>query len=242
MATRSEHFRTSLERWLASNGLDQDSHFYTAEEWRERREDLLNDAQLILVTEGGLHFLLNYNFAHPKVEEFRDLCESFGYWFDLGHTWSVGFYGLNKADATPTSGSYSEKLKDLRWKKKAALVKQRAQNKCEDCGSTKQPLHAHHCWYSYGLEPWQYPLDAFRCLCETCHSTRHDTEPHFRAIMARHTQTELVALRKAIEQLFHWYDRGAVLQFLKAVGPDDRRLKDALSNLARFKTEPGSTT
>jgi Zn finger protein HypA/HybF involved in hydrogenase expression len=234
-------FRTSLEMWLARNGLDQDSHFYTAEEWHGRGEDLLRDAQFILVTEGGLHFLLNYNFAHPKVEEFRDLCESFGYWFELGHTWSVGFYRLEKADVTPTSGSYCQKLRDGRWKKKAALVKQRAQKKCEDCGSTRQPLHAHHCWYSYGLEPWQYPLDAFRCLCSTCHSARPRIEHHLRAIMARYTQAELVTLREAVDQLFHWYERDAALEFLKAVGPNDRKLREALSNLAKFKTEPGST-
>jgi len=60
--------------------------------------------------------------------------------------------------------------------------------------------------------------------------------------MARCTQTELIALREAVEQLVYWYDRAVVLEFLSAVGPHDRRFSDALSKLARFKTEPGSTT
>src|SRR6266581_226031 len=109
MTQHLTRFTISLERWLATNELDQDSHFNTAEEWRGRGEDLLRGAELILTTEGGLHFLLNYNFDHPKIEEFGDLCESFGYWFELGHSWSVGFYRLDQADVTPTTGSYTDK-------------------------------------------------------------------------------------------------------------------------------------
>ena len=97
MTEHLTRFRISLERWFATNKLDQDSHFNTAEEWRGRGEDLLRGAELILTTEGGLHFLLNYNFDQPKVEEFDDLCESFGYWFEVGHSWSVGFYRLGQA-------------------------------------------------------------------------------------------------------------------------------------------------
>lgn len=233
-------FKANLQEWLARNELDHDSRFYAPEEWRGRGEDLLLDADLVLVTEGGLHFLLNYNFGHPKVEELGDLCASFGYWFDLGHTWSVGFYREDEADITPTTGSYSEKLRDIRWKKKAALVKQRAGHECEDCGSTEGSLEAHHCWYYYGLEPWQYPLDAFRCLCATCHAGRPKEEHHLRAIMARFTQSELSSLRQAIERLFHWYDRDVAVEFLKSVGPDDSALREAMAKLAGFKTEPGS--
>lgn len=235
-------FRKSLELWLQRNGLDQDSRFYTAEEWRGRGEELLCDAQLILVTAEGLNFLLNYNFSHPKVEEFRDLCKSFGYWFDLGHTWSIGFYPMEQTDIQRINGSYSQKLKDARWKEKSTIVKQRARNKCEDCGSATLPLHAHHCWYSYGLEPWEYPLDAFRCLCSNCHSTRHNIEHHLRAAMARYTQSELTILRGAIDNLFYWFDRDAALSFLKAVGHNPDNLADASANLAKFKTEPGSNT
>jgi hypothetical protein len=60
-------------------------------------------------------------------------------------------------------------------------------------------------------------------------------------MMARYTQTEIAIWNKAIEQLFHWYDREAVLEFLKAVGPDEGGFADAVSKLARHKTEPGSS-
>ena len=103
MADSLEPFRTTLREWLERNALDHDSEFYTADEWRVRGETLLLDAQLVLVTEGGLNFRLNYNFDHPKIEELDDLCGSFGYWFELGHSWSVGFYRDDEADATPTN-------------------------------------------------------------------------------------------------------------------------------------------
>ena len=105
-----------------------------------------------------------------------------------------------------------------------------------------QPLHAHHCWYTYGLDPWQYPLDAFRCLCRTCHSARPNVEHRLRALMAGYRRTELESLRLAMERLFYWYDRDVALQFLSTIGPDGHALKEAVAKLARFKTEPGGNT
>ncbi len=235
-------FRPQRHQWQDTSRFiahDGDSSFFTADEWRKKEDKLLNDAEFVLVTEGGLNFLLNHNFGHPKIEELNDFCASFGYWFDMGHSWSVGFYRLENYDGRQTKGEYVDKLRDIRWKRKAALVKQRAQNKCEDCGEKSGSLQAHHCWYTKGLEPWQYPLDAFRALCKNCHFTRGEIEFQFRAMMSRHPQTELLAMHKAIELLFYWYDRDALIRFLHAAGPDNDKFREAFDNLSNSKSEPG---
>jgi hypothetical protein len=72
--------------------LDGDTAFYTGEEWHRRGEDALTGSELILVTEGDLAILLNYDYDHPTVRELNELCAACGYWLELGHTWSVGFY------------------------------------------------------------------------------------------------------------------------------------------------------
>jgi len=84
--------QAALQAWLVNNELDLDTTFYTGEQWRRRGEDVLTGAELILVTEGNLSIILNYYYDDPMVGELDELCASFGYWFELGHTWSVGFY------------------------------------------------------------------------------------------------------------------------------------------------------
>ena len=230
-----------LKDWLSRNSLDADMNFYTNEDWVSRKEDYLNDAEFVIVTEGGLCHLLNYAFDHPKVDELQDLCESFGYWFDLGHTWSIGFY---KSDVTHTSlngSSYKEKLRDSRWTNKAKIIKARTNGKCEDCGILNSALEAHHCWYRYGFEPWQYPLDAFRALCKGCHQNRAKIEHEARALFSSFTQTEIKKIHTALENLFYWYDRQSVHNLLENLGPDGDKMKSALTLLMASKTEPGAT-
>lgn len=235
-------FQTMLRDWLARNELDRDLRFYSAEDWRARTEEVLNTAEFVVTTEGGLHYLLNYNFADPRVDQLQDLCESFGFWFELGHTWSLGFYRLPEMGfaAADASRSYKEKLKDPRWIKKAATVKARANDRCEDCGIQTDSLEAHHCWYRYGFEPWQYPLDALRALCSACHASRGKIEHQMRTSMARLSAEEVCLLHKGISQLFHWYDRRAARRLLESLGPDEKAMEDAFSNLRNRKTEPGA--
>lgn len=66
--------------------------------------------------------------------------------------------------------TYSEKLKDPRWQKFAAWVKDRAGWKCELCGSSEKQLHAHHTYYEPGADPWDYDPDDLKCLCFECHN------------------------------------------------------------------------
>jgi 5-methylcytosine-specific restriction endonuclease McrA len=232
-------FRRALLEWLKRNGLDHDCSMYAADEWAMRGEEFLCSAEFVLVTEGGLSCLLNYSSDHAKIGELQELCSSFGYWYELGNTWSVGFYRDDEPLKPWDSRRYSELLQDPRWKAKADRVRARAKGQCEDCGS-KAPLEVHHCWYRYGLAPWQYPDDCLRAVCRDCHVTRDPIEQHIRGTMARLTHAELSLLRKAVDSLFHWYDREAARAFLKSIGPDEQAMRNAVDTLAENKTEPGA--
>lgn len=66
---------------------------------------------------------------------------------------------------------YLAKLRDPRWQKKRLEVFQRDGFTCQCCCSTEDTLHVHHMYYTRGVEPWEYPLAAFKTLCESCHKT-----------------------------------------------------------------------
>lgn len=73
MAKQLDKLKKMLMFWLKKNGLDTDTHFYTAVEWKEQGEEYHNDAELVITTEGGLNFILNWG----DSSEFRDLVDSF---------------------------------------------------------------------------------------------------------------------------------------------------------------------
>ncbi len=241
MTDRLNQLRRQLEEWLRRNELDGDLQFWTQAEWKQRREEYLNDAHLVITTEGSLYHLLNYACDDPKVEELQNLLSSFGFWFDMGHAWSIGIYYEDGYDGRTTPIMYTEKLKDPRWKQKAMLVKMKADQRCQDCGSSNRRLEVHHCWYKYGLEPWQYPYDALRCLCTDCHKKRATVDHDFRCLNAEFTWKELTRIRKCIKELFYWYDRSTALAFLDSVGPDEAKMAQAINHLFSKKTEPGAT-
>ena len=67
------------------------------------------------------------------------------------------------------SKSYSEKYSDPRWQRKRLEIMQRANFRCEWCGSDKKQLSIHHGYYERGTDPWDYHNDTLYCLCEICH-------------------------------------------------------------------------
>lgn len=141
----------------------------------------------MITTEGELWFLLNYAFDNPQIDELQDLLLSFGFWFDIGHSWSIGIYTDEGYDDRPISTNYKDLLSDIRWKRKAAYVKEKAGYRCQDCRNAEKRMEVHHCWYRYGLAPWQYPFDALRCLCCDCHKRRVAAEHDFRCISGEFT-------------------------------------------------------
>lgn len=228
--------RAALEEWLIRNELDLDTKFFSAAEWRAKDEDFHHDAELVLVFEGSLHTILNHG---GDTEEFDDYIASFGFWYELGNSWNMGFYPEEDYDFSPSVGTYSQKLQDPRWKAKAEKVKKRAGYKCQDCGSNHR-LEVHHCYYtpmSAGHEPWEYPLSALRCLCHGCHELRANEESRMRAYLARLTTTDLVGLRKHYDNATYWFEQGAVLEFLAALNHKDESAQAALAKLLQHRNE-----
>lgn len=70
---------------------------------------------------------------------------------------------------TAKKPTYWELLKHPKWQEKRLRIMQRAQFACENCGDKNSMLNVHHTYYERGLNPWEYPDDSLRCLCEACH-------------------------------------------------------------------------
>lgn len=232
MPTNIQRLRVAIEEWLIRNELDTDTRFYKMNEWRERKEKHLNDAELILVFESTLHTMLNFG---GDTEEFDEFIESFGYYYEIGDSWNMGFYPIPDYDFNPKTGSYTEKLQDPRWKKKSTLVKNNAGLKCQDCGSTAA-LETHHCYYTSMKEqnePWEYPLSALRCLCRDCHEARARTESRMRAFLAILTAAQIDSLRHNLDSSFYWFQENSVIEFLSKIRHSDEGVKKAISELLK---------
>jgi hypothetical protein len=185
--------KTALYEWLVKEDILGDAKFYTIEQWHQRGEEFLNGALLILVFDGStLHTILNFG---GDTDEFDDLIDSFGFYYEFGHSWNLGIYPCEDYNYSRLLGPYTDKLKDPRWQKKAEVVKQRANKTCQDCGATTR-LEAHHCYYTSmreGYEPWEYPLSALRVLCRECHVQRERSEIRMRAFAASMSHQQLGA-------------------------------------------------
>jgi|SRR5690554_598453 len=229
-----------LKIWLAKNELDGDLSFYPIEEWRKRKESYLNDAEMVIVTEGHLNFILNFNSDDELHDEFEDLLESFGYYYELGYSWCFGIYKIDEKRIQNFSFSYSEKLKDKRWIKKRESVKRRAEYRCEDCGATNVVLEVHHCYYLFGYEPWEYPTGSLRCLCRNCHESRDLVEKKHRGQIANLTQNELDILNKFFTNGLYWYPRKELFNLIESIGYDTEIMKSALDNLISKRLIPNN--
>lgn len=65
--------------------------------------------------------------------------------------------------------SYAEKLKDPRWQKKRLEILERDGWQCQGCGQQSKMLSVHHSYYTWGMNPWDYPNDSLFAVCENCH-------------------------------------------------------------------------
>ena len=227
MPTNLQRLQTGIEDWFIWNEVT-DAAFQSIEEWRKRDELYLNDAELILLFDGNL-----YSLGLDCDDEFDNYIESFGYWYELGDFWNMGFYPIEGYDFSPSTGTYSEKLKDERWRRKAELVKRKAGGKCQDCGGLFN-LDVHHCYYtsmSSGNEPWEYPLSALRCLCRSCHERRSKEEIRMRAYLARFRTNQLISVREGLDHAFCWFEKDAVIELLSKLGHSDEDIQIAISDL-----------
>lgn len=65
--------------------------------------------------------------------------------------------------------SYYELLRHPKWQEKRLRIMERAGFECENCGDNESILNVHHTYYERGLNPWEYPDETLRCLCDPCH-------------------------------------------------------------------------
>ena len=88
--------------------------------------------------------------------------------------------------------TYSEKLKHPLWQKKRLEVLHRSSFTCGMCGSKEKTLHVHHGYYSRGAMPWEYPDDAYHCLCFDCHEIRAGVENEISQHLTMISSSELL--------------------------------------------------
>jgi hypothetical protein len=189
--------KEAFEEWLQIHDLDYDFWIYSGEEWRARGEELLQKAKAVIAFENQLVSILNYTGPWDIEDELQDLARGFGYYFETGHHWNIGFYPLNKvATLPPHSTPYPQLLRDSRWLAKRQRVLSRSVGRCEECGAEVQSLDIHHCYYRFGRLPWQYPDGALLALCRDCHRKRGKTELRFRMFMTRLKIGTLEQIRK----------------------------------------------
>lgn len=228
MNRNSDPLIESIKLYLRKNELDNDTTIYSIEKWKAREEEFLNDSEFVITSEGGLNFILNYG----DSIEFYDLIDSFGYFLEMGHSWSYGFYFNDSEEEIHSSKSktYSEKLKDQRWKNKSQSKKEWAGHKCQDCGSIFN-LEVHHCYYRFNLEPWQYPLDSLRCLCSECHNLRGKTEMEIRARMAELSTKDLQVISKLIYGGMKYYPENKIIHLVNNMPLDLLDLRQKIDEL-----------
>lgn len=74
--------------------------------------------------------------------------------------------------------TYVEKLRDPRWQKKRLQVLNRDNWTCQNCGNREETLNVHHFSYTYGKDPWDYLMENFLTLCESCHEAEGEERKH----------------------------------------------------------------
>jgi hypothetical protein len=105
-----EKLRREVSKWLVRNELSLDTHFYTPGEWAARKEPYLVKAELVLVFEGALYRMINTCTADSVrvYAELERLARRFGYYFEQGHAWNMGFYRLPPQHLEAGSRAFSE--------------------------------------------------------------------------------------------------------------------------------------
>lgn len=96
--------------------------------------------------------------------------------------------------------TFRDKFHDPRWLAKREEVLERAGGECEYCRTTED-LQVHVSYWEQGVEPWAYPLEAYRCLCRSHREMRTAIERDIKKEMARLGEDALDMLHQAIKRL-----------------------------------------
>ncbi len=229
MRAQIEVLREVFEEWLRVHDLDYDYWIFTRDEWRHRGETVITCAELIIAFENQLVNILNWTGPWAIEEELQELAGGFGYYFEMGHHWNIGFYPLEDwPPLPPAKATYADLLKDQRWTAKRGRIVTRSAGRCENCGSLTERLEVHHCYYRFGRYPWQYPDASLLALCRGCHEARAKLELEWRGFMPRLKTCELGDLKKALDKALYWLDRKRLFSFLATLSAHDVKQVDKL--------------
>jgi len=69
------------------------------------------------------------------------------------------------------------------WQRKRLEVMEAADFQCQDCEASDRTLNVHHRFYKKGAKPWEYEAGELICLCEQCHSARHNAVDKVKRVM-----------------------------------------------------------
>lgn len=94
--------------------------------------------------------------------------------------------------------TYAQKLRDPRWQKRRLEVLQKAEFRCESCGTGTMELHVHRPVYRKGFEPWDYKF--LVCLCSDCHEKAEFAREEACCAIGRMQASEAVKLFHAINE------------------------------------------
>jgi hypothetical protein len=235
-----ERLRLGVHQWLVHHELDGDTSFFTPEEWCARGEEYGTDSKLILAFEGGLFSVMNgYLDTRDLYDEFDRLVEGFGYFFELGNAWNMGFYPRGD-DLTETADfrRYTEKLRDPRWIKKRDHIRQRANYACEECGNSGY-VEVHHCCYVRGWQPWEYSDYLLKCVCRGCHEQRAVIETRMNGFLSSLTMKQMESLRTSLaNRAFYWYEKDDLVEFLTHVRGRQEEMDTAYAKFRQLRKNP----
>lgn len=68
---------------------------------------------------------------------------------------------------------YLAKYRDPKWQQMRLRVMERDDWACRGCGKTDKTINAHHSYYEFGRDPWDYPEASLITLCDECHEAEH---------------------------------------------------------------------
>ena len=80
----------------------------------------------------------------------------------------------NKSSEKSSTDNFFAKYKDPRWQKKRLEVMEACRFQCDNCGAKDKTLNVHHKSYKKNHAPWEYDYWELECLCEDCHSYKHN--------------------------------------------------------------------
>lgn len=104
--------------------------------------------------------------------------------------------------------TYTEKLQDARWQKRSDEILISNNHTCNGCWRNAdmlehgEKLHAHHCYYEKGKDPWDYPDHAFQCLCTPCHEKVERALSMLRKVVGGLEPEQIISLSESLVRIY----------------------------------------